>query len=43
MFAENEFAALDVCIAHEEQSDVIEEVCEAKAEETEPGFGMDNV
>jgi Zinc knuckle len=41
-FAEDEFAALDVCVAHEGHDDAIEEGCEDKAEEAESGFGMGN-
>jgi hypothetical protein len=39
---ENKFAVLDVCTANEGHSNVNEEVCKAKAEEVESGFGMDN-
>jgi Zinc knuckle len=41
-FAEDEFVALDVRVAHEGHDDGIEEGCEEKAEEAESGFGMGN-
>jgi Retrotransposon gag protein/Zinc knuckle len=39
---EDEFAALDVRVAHEGHNDAVEESCEDKAEEVESGFGMGN-
>jgi Retrotransposon gag protein/Zinc knuckle len=41
-FAEDEFAALDVRVAHEGHNDAVEESCEDKAEEVESGFRMGN-
>jgi hypothetical protein len=41
-FAENKFAVLDVHTTNEGQSNVNEEVCKAKAEDVESGFGRDN-
>jgi Zinc knuckle len=41
-FAEDEFAALDVRVAHKGHNDAVEESCEDKAEEVESGFGMGN-
>jgi hypothetical protein len=39
---ENKFVAVDVHIANEGHSDANEGVCQAKVEEVELGFGMDN-
>jgi Zinc knuckle len=41
-FTEDEFAALDVRVAHEGHEGAIEESCEDKAEEAKSGFGMGN-
>ena len=41
-FAEDEFVALDVRVAHEGHDDAIEEGCEDKVKEAELGFGLGN-